>query len=767
MTRKLIFSGCGLQYRAGCRFMCRKTRSGPWATFRDLLSHGRSTCFAGSPGQRLPFRVLLPYGRTTYFAGLSGKRALFHLLLSPYLLMFLGSRSVSGQPYPRQEINVQELLLQWAPVATEERNYEEIYEGLYSLYQNPLDLNRAEREDLSVLFFLNERQISELLEHRQKFGRYLSLYELQTLESLKLEEVRRLIPFVTVYEGPGDLRPGHVFKRAADHYLVIRADMTLEKPRGFKEEKYAGSRQRWYTRYRLSRSKDFSVGFISEKDPGEKNFLDYTAFHLQLQNKGNLRNLVVGDFLLQMGQGLVFSAGYAAGKGGEPVYTTRRSNLGAKPYNSLVENGSFRGLAITYGLGKLEVTAMASMKRRDASVRDALVRDASVSSTSAQSTSARDGPVSEEEEFSSLLTAGMHRTEAEIAGSKAVKEQNFGGNVSYKLDHLRLGLSVLHTRFNRYYHKRDLLYNFYEFEGKVNTIVGPNLSVSRQNFSFFAEAARSSSGGYGYLAGLVGSLGKQVEVSLNHRNYRPDFHTLYGSAFSEGSRSINEKGIYAGLKYRIRKGWEVAGYYDSFRFPWLKYRVDGPSYGQDHQLRMNYKPVKKFSSYLAYRADTKVQNASGSTGVTGELREIRRQGVVLSLDYSPGFSWKFQSKLQYNAVRSGSLPASAGWAWVQDIETRFRRIQWKMRVACFATDSYDSRVYAYENDVLYAVSFPAYYGRGLRWYGLLKVPLGRKTDAWLRLAQTRVADRDSMGSGNDLITGNVKTDARVQVRYRL
>ncbi|MCD8539466.1 MAG: helix-hairpin-helix domain-containing protein, partial [Leadbetterella sp.] len=416
------------------------------------------------------------------------------------------------QSYPRQEINL-------AGAASsvgyrsgmEELNYEEIYENLYSLYQNPLDLNRADREDLSVLFFLNERQISELLEHRQKFGRYLSLYELQALESFGPEEIRRLIPFITVSEHFGDLRPQSLFKRATDHYLVIRADMTLEKPRGFREEKYAGSRQRYYTRYRLSRSKDFSAGFISEKDPGEKNFLDYTAFHVQLQNKGNLKNIVAGDFLLQFGQGLVFSAGYAAGKGGEPVYSTRRSNLGAKPYNSLVENGSFRGIAATYRMGKLEVTGMVSRRRRDASVSGA--------------------PDGEDDAFSSLLTAGMHRTEGEIAGKGAVAEQNFGGNVLYKLDHLRLGFSVLNTRFEQYFRKRELLYNFYEFEGKVNTVLGPNLSVSWQNFSFFGEAARSSSGGYGYIAGLAGSLGKQVEVSLNHRNYRPDFHTLYGSAF--------------------------------------------------------------------------------------------------------------------------------------------------------------------------------------------------------------------------------------------
>ncbi|MCD8539467.1 MAG: hypothetical protein LRY55_06630 [Leadbetterella sp.] len=113
--------------------------------------------------------------------------------------------------------------------------------------------------------------------------------------------------------------------------------------------------------------------------------------------------------------------------------------------------------------------------------------------------------------------------------------------------------------------------------------------------------------------------------------------------------------------------------------------------------------------------------------------------------FQPGISWKFQSKIQYNAYRPEKLPVSEGWAFIQDVETRIRRMQFKIRLARFSTGSYDSRVYAYENDVLYAVSFPAYYGRGIRWYAIVKAPLGKKADVWVRLAQTRVSDRDSIG----------------------
>lgn len=659
-------------------------------------------------------------------------------------LFFLGF-GLQAQHINRPQIDVGDLINRLAPIAAEELNYEEIFENLYTLYQNPLDLNKAERSDLSALFFLNERQINEILEHRNRFGKYLSLYELQSLESFNTDDIRNLLPFVTVTEAFGDVRVKSLLKRATEHYLVIRADQTLEKQRGFIEGQYLGSRQRYYTRYRMSRSKDFSIGFISEKDPGEKDFFDYTAFHVQLQNKGKFKNIVAGDYLMQSGQGLVFSAGYVAGKGGEPVYTTRRSNLGIRPYNSLIENGGFRGLATTYTAGKFEITGMASYRRKDASV--------------AEPTETSD------EYFSSLLSAGLHRTEREIQNKNALLEQSIGGNILYKLDHIQLGFSALNTQYDKNFVKRDLPYNAHEFSGNTNTIMGPNISVNWNNFNFFGEAARSSSGGYGYIFGFVGSLGKQVEWAFNHRNYQPNFHTFYGNAFSESSRTINEKGVYTGVKYIVKKGLEIVGYYDTFTFPWLRYRVDAPSNGHDYQVRINYKPNKKFSSFVAYRSETKQRNPSGSTATIRNLMDTDRRAVILNSDYSPTMFLKLQTRLQYNGFQTSFQ--SNGWAIIQDVETRIKRIQLKTRVAYFNTDSYDSRIYAYENDVLYAVSFPAYYGKGFRYYLLTKVPLGKNLEAWLRCAQTRVNDRETMGSGYDLIKGNTKTDMRIQLKYKL
>jgi hypothetical protein len=651
-----------------------------------------------------------------------------------------------GQEFKRPEIDLNDFINKLAPIQTENINYDDLYENLFTLYQSPLDLNRADISELRNLLILSEIQINAILNHKKKFGPFLSIYELQSIPELNLDAIRTILPFVTVKNTWGSTNFSNFRRMATEHYLVFRADQTIEQSKGFAEEKYLGNRQRLYTRYRMSHRKDFSIGFISEKDAGEKSFFDYSTFHLQIQNKSIIKNLVIGDYLVQFGQGLIFSAGFAPGKGSEPIYTTRRSNLGIRPYNSLLENGSLRGIASTISINpNVEITALVSQNKRDASA----------------------GQISDDQEeyFSSILTSGFHRTENEILNAKAIKENNIGLNLLYKIPNLQFGFSALQTTFDQKFQKRDLPYNAFEFTGDKNFIFGPNFSFSWQNFNFFGEAARSTSGGMGFTTGLVGALGPKVEWSLNFRDYDKNFHTFYGFAFSEGSRSINEKGVYNGLKFIVKKGLEISGFYDSFSSPWLRYRVDAPSSGHDYQLRILWKPNKIFSQWLAWHHEAKQLNSSDDKEITRTLLDTKRDNLVFVTDYLWKQKVRFQSRIQRNGFGKSDGSLSEGYALMQDVEAKVRRITLKTRVAWYNTDNYDSRIYAYENDVLYAVSFPAYYGRGMRYYAVLRMPLTRQSDLWIRWANTTVNDREFIGSGNDQLPGNVKNDLRMQIKW--
>ena len=88
-----------------------------------------------------------------------------------------------------------------------------------------------------------------------------------------------------------------------------------------------------------------------------------------------------------------------------------------------------------------------------------------------------------------------------------------------------------------------------------------------------------------------------------------------------------------------------------------------------------------------------------------------------------------------------------------------------LRLQYFETDSYDSRIYAYENDVLYSYSIPAFSDKGFRYYLTLNYDIDKRLSVWLRWAQTIYQGKNTVGSGLDEIGGNKKTELKVQSRW--
>jgi len=103
----------------------------------------------------------------------------------------------------------------------------------------------------------------------------------------------------------------------------------------------------------------------------------------------------------------------------------------------------------------------------------------------------------------------------------------------------------------------------------------------------------------------------------------------------------------------------------------------------------------------------------------------------------------------------------------QDIGYRSRHfpLRFDIRYAVFDTDDYHSRIYAYEDDLLYRFSVPPYYSRGYRTYLNVKYSW-ENMDFWLKLARTTYLDKEEIGSGLQLIDGNHKSSLYFQMRMR-
>ncbi|MEA5401658.1 hypothetical protein VB776_01950 [Arcicella sp. DC2W] len=670
---------------------------------------------------------------------------------------------VKAQELSTQESNIRNLIQEILGNPVDGVS-EELFESLYQNYLNPLDLNKVSRQELASLYLLSEKQLNAFFTYRENVGKLLSIYELQAIPDFDLPTIYKFIPFVRVNADGFSIQTFQNSLQKANQYFLLRYTQYLETKKGFTEPdarskvRYEGSPMKLYARYKIALPKDFSAGFTIEKDEGESQLTDFTSFHFQVQNKGHWKNITLGDYQLQFGQGLVAAAGFYLGKGAETVLTTRRNHLGIRPYSSVMESNFFRGGTATYQIHAFDFTAFYSRINRDAN----LAQDKNTNV----------------DYVTSLQTSGLHRTPSEISDKASLTEENFGGNITYnnKNNTFQAGITLLQTNFSLPLIKAEKNYNQFEFSGRENFLAGLHWTYHFQNYNFFGEVARSESGGVGAVTGILASLSKQTDISVMLRNYDKNFHSFYANGFSESSRNINERGVYTGIKHAINRKWLASAYVDYFYFPWYRYLVEKqPTKGFDYLGRLTFQPSKKLQAYLQIRQENKEENTKitetyldkgkEKTREITVVRERTKKALLVNVNYKLSKTWEFQTRASASTFQFDGQALSKGFAIAQDVNADFGRIALSSRIAFFKTDDYDNRQYFYEQDVLYAFSFPAYYEHGFRHYLLAKYTINRNVDAWIRWARTDLlGDALTFGSGLDEISAPHRSEVKVQLR---
>ncbi len=666
---------------------------------------------------------------------------------------------------PEQDVFQQriELLMEQTDQETDPTG---VMEELEMLRRNPLNINTAGPEDLKLFFFLTEIQINNLINHRSRFGLFISLHELQSVEGFDVETIRLLFPFISV--GPQSerktFRLAHILSRGSSQYF-LRYQRLLEQQKGYApisaqelkqnpNARYLGLPFRLYTRYRFTYYNNISIGVTAEKDPGETFFrdsqprgFDYYSAHFYLHDVGMVKSLALGDFQLQFGQGLTLWSGLTFGKSSQALFI-KKNALGVRPYTSVDENNFLRGAAITLKLKTLEITGFYSEKYRDAGVVefDTIAREALV--------------------ISSLQQTGLHRTPRELENKNSVKEKFMGSNISWQRNNLTLGMTGYYMALDADYNKNISFYNQFDLSSNTNWNIGFDYSYLFRNFNFFGEAARSQSGGYALLNGIMMSLDPRVGISLLHRKFTPHYQSPLSAAFSENTRVSNESGLYLGINVKLAPSWSVHAYGDHFIFPWMKYRTYSPSKGYEYLLQINYRPQKDIEGYVRYRLKQKPVNST-STSKIRTLDEVTRQYIRFHISYAVSGSITLKNRVEWTSVKQASN-RQYGYLIYQDVAYRHLSSPWAFtaRYALFDTDGYNSRIYAYENDVLYAFSFPFYAHKGQRIYLVSRYRFNRNFDLQARIARTTYTNQNQTGSGMDTTLGNRRHEIKIQARIR-
>jgi hypothetical protein len=674
---------------------------------------------------------------------------------------------------PIDETYIQSKIEEIAETSDDELDYSEIMDQLYSLQNNPLNLNKASFEDFKQIFFLNDLQILSILRHRERYGDFLSLYELQSLPNFDMELIQHILPFVSVKKQQ-NMRHASLKEiiKNSKHDIFVRYQRVLQEQEGFSSisdsllaenpnSRYLGSAGKIYSRYRVKYYNSISIGITAEKDAGEEFFkgsqkqgFDYYSGHFYLRDFGIVKRVAIGDYQVQFGQGLTLWSGLSFGKSSDAI-NIKKNGQGIRPYTSVGENLFMRGAATTLTFKNIDFTAFYSKKRIDANIN--------TSDTSAFNNG-------EELIVTSLQQTGIHAKPSELDDKDAIGETIYGGRISYQKAGFSVGVTGLHYYFDGVLNRDLQLYNQFEFSGISNSNFGADYSFIIRNLHFFGEAAISENGAKAIVNGVYISPDPRFSLALLYRHYDVDYQALYSNGFSEGSKTLNENGIYLGMESRFSKQWVLSAYYDLYDFPWLKYRVDAPSQGHDYLIQLKYRRSKKATYYIRYKKEDKFLNGDILNQVDiSPIVPTSKESFRVNMIYHISETIRFKNRIEYLHYSKGENQNSEGYLMYHDIAYKPKNIPFAFtfRYALFDTDDYDSRIYSYENDVLYAYSIPAYYYKGSRIYFIVKYRLNRNFDFWFRIANSYYSNKNIIGSGLNEISGKNKTEIKLQMRIKL
>ena len=669
-------------------------------------------------------------------------------------LKFLGPLILALSPLFLHAQTVDELLENFFRdnESASESDAQQFLENLELLRDKPLNLNTVRREELLSLHLLNELQVENLLTYRNQFGPFLNEYELQAIPKWEVSDIRRVLQFSRIKTGL-DTRNTQLYQGflRGDNELFLR--WAHPDPPNYDTEKAEGGPNAWAVRYRHSFDNRLRFGFTAESDAGEtvfkgsnKHGFDFNSAHIFVQNwNQTIRAVALGDYSARMGQGLLLQTGFAPGKSAETV-SVARGGRKINAYGAFGETYFFRGAATTLAFGKhLEITAMYSNRRRDANVqqRDTLEFD------------------SPEIEFSSLLTSGYHRTASEIEDEKELHEQVGGVSATWGGQRGQITANALHIFYDKPWSASSQPYRQFAFAGKSLTGTSLDYNYRWRNIFLFGESARSDNGGLAAVNGLLFSADRHVTLTAVHRSLGKDYQSIYGNPFAESSGASNEQGLYLGADIRWVRRWQINLYADMWRHPWLRFGVDAPSNGREYLARVLWTKSRNFSVYALWQSETKQRNDDLEKPFG--LVNAQRNRIRLHSIYKVSKPIELRSRVEWTTYQIGDNEATTGFVAYQEavLKPLGSPLSASLRYAVFDTEDYDSRVYAFENDLFSAVSIPAFSGRGTRWY----VNLHWRVNRWLRL-DARMEETNTLQAVTDSgMTGKERV-WKVQARVK-
>jgi len=628
-------------------------------------------------------------------------------------------------------------------IETEEED-SELVDRLLWLQEHPFDLNKVSKEELETIPGITPADAEAVVEFRGRFRKLRSVSQLAALGDDGEEVLRKLGPYVFVR----DVQTVDDGQTRTLISLKSRLVRDLQPRAGFQNGSFIGPSMKTYNRFSVSGLDHVEGGALFEKDAGERYLDGFVSGYIAAREIAFVSQVIVGDYIVEAGQGLVFWRSSSFGKGSDAIGATKRAGLGPQPYRSSDEFGFFRGITVTTGfhsmLGDVQLSGMISRRTLSASIDT-------------------------NQTVTSFYTAGLFRTSSELNRRDAVPERLIGGRLRLKpSDAVVIGSSFYRSTFDKPVSGDNSLVA----PARNAHVVGVDADVRLDRLTLFGEAARSHRGALAAFGGALLNVSKRLVVAASYRDYSPRFDNLHAGGFGDGSGTTNERGYYLGAEVRPFSWARLAGYLDLFEHPWRTFSNPLPTSGRDLLVQADVRVSPKLELVGRYSRKLTEGTEAALDSFDRGLRPIlgRAQDKFrLTGAYQLTRELRIKGRLEFTEVEYSLLPKrEIGYLLYYDIKYSIRHgFSIEARLAYFHTDSYDSRVYEYESDLRGVFSNPALYGKGRRYYVLIRYSPAGSLSISAKYSETQKDGVTSLGSGSTEIFSDTdnRISAQLEIRF--
>jgi len=522
-------------------------------------------------------------------------------------------------------------------------NYLETY------LNNPLDWNHCCPADIAALP-LNDDILDKLVLLKNCYPKIASWREFQSISKFDKQGLKVVQLFFIIEE------PIIEWNFQFMNYTSINKSNTVDLNKNLSRGKIELGRQ-------------LSIGFIAERDQGEKSLWDYRNFSVTARPFSGQCVLGLSSFKLDWGHGLLFARSNLAFKSTSVAGNILAGTPRFGAYTGSDENRYLQGAYISQQWKHLALYSGISNRWLDATIQDSIVE--------------------------SFRETGIHSTNSELAAKDTLQENTLCGGLVYSDSRLLGGILVFQSSYS--YPVSD---NFNQSRQSGFSIYQ---KINLRDWRFSGEMAVLNSKEYAVIQGFVFQM-NQYALGIQYRYFSDYFSTRLSSAMKEFSGSGgNEQGIYMGLQCKINQRNRTGGYLDFYSENRSFKRGVGPLRGSDAVIYLDHRwPDRHFVNIrlkrrLSIESTTKYQTTISARYYFQKNASLSFRCIVNEIEHDRGVG------------TSISLSVS-------DIKT----MEITAGTTQFYSPVYDTRIYLYEPGIPLRFNMVSLYGTGYRYFIIIQ-----------------------------------------------